>query len=144
MNKAKRKCNAPGCHELTNNSYCEKHKRESVKIKNSKYDKLNRNKKAKEFYNSSEWINTSNRVLNNYKGLDLYAYYVENKIVFANTAHHIIELMDDWDKRLDINNLFPVSSSSHKKIHLLYLENKKETQEMLFSLLDKFKKEFIG
>lgn len=144
----KKICYYVGCNAVINFSekYCEEHKR--VKISDTKeryrqYDIKHRDKRAAEFYHSREWIITSNTVINKYNRLDLFAYYIENRIVYANTAHHIIELKDDWDKRLDINNLFPTSPSSHAKIHKLYLKNKKGTQELLLNLIEKYKKGFI-
>lgn len=116
MNRAKRVCNAPGCHELTYNSYCDKHKRESVKYKNNKYDKLNRNKKAKEFYNSSEWNRAKFKRLKQDLGLCVKC---REKGIFVNAdvVHHITELLVDWDKRLDNNNLISLCHSCHNNIH---------------------------
>ena len=148
-NLPKKICNYAGCNKVITYSekYCEEHKKAreyDIKDRYKHYDIKHRDKKSEEFYNSKEWVITSSTVIRNYKGLDIFAYYVEKKIEYANTAHHIIELKEDWDRRLDINNLFPVSSSTHGKIHKLYLTNKKETQELLFNLLERFKKEFMG
>lgn len=35
----------------------------------------------------------------------------------ANIVHHVIEVKEDWSKRLDIDNLVSVCHSCHNKIH---------------------------
>lgn len=35
----------------------------------------------------------------------------------ADTVHHIIHLKDDWEKRLDPDNLISVCASCHNKLH---------------------------
>ncbi|NFC89502.1 HNH endonuclease, partial [Clostridium botulinum] len=59
--------------------------------------------------------------------------------------HHIIELKEDWDKRLDIDNLIPLSDKVHKIVHRTYDrsdKDKKEMQELLRELKRKYQKEF--
>src|SRR5699024_8142209 len=84
------------------------------------YDMYSRDRERAAFYNSIEWKRVRQHVLRKYKGLDLYAYFVDDEIEYADTVHHIIELKDDWSKRLTIANLFPLTSSNHIKIHRLY------------------------
>lgn len=124
--------------------YCEEcnKKVEQYKKDNNKYyDKHRRNKKSTEFYHSQEWINLRAFVLSKYKGLDLYAYYVEKRIVYASPVHHIIEIEEDWEKRLDISNLIPLSNANHNKMDALYKKDKKGTQMLLFELLSRWKRE---
>nr|WP_040436991.1 HNH endonuclease signature motif containing protein [Clostridium sartagoforme] len=40
-----------------------------------------------------------------------------NKITPYNTVHHIIPIKDDWNKRLDINNLICLCESCHQRRH---------------------------
>lgn len=91
------------------------------------------------FYHSKEWIALRDYVIKHYKGLDLFAYFIENKIVPASTGHHIIELKEDWSLRLTVSNIFPVSDVSHKKIGAMYNKNKKGTQELLKEIINKCK-----
>jgi hypothetical protein len=77
-------------------------------------------------------------VLGLYKGLDLFAFFIENKIVSASTGHHIIEIKEDWSLRLTIDNVFPVSDASHKKIHVMYKKDKEGTQRLLKKLIRKW------
>ena len=141
-------CNATGCPNLVEIGvkYCDNHKNLEVKrkrLRNREYDRSRKDDKEWQFYRSKEWLITRNVVIKKYNSLDLYAYYVENKIVYASTIHHIVELREDWSKRLEISNLFPVSESTHKKIHILYENGKKEeTQRLLRELLERYKEEF--
>lgn len=138
----KKICNYFGCHKLINyaDRYCDEHKQEDTQ-RHKTYDEHRRNKKAAEFYHTEEWGEVRAYVLRIYKGLDLYEYYINKKIVYADTVHHIIELKDDWDKRLSTSNLFPLSSSNHGKIHKLYKKDKERIQKMLFELLKKWEEE---
>lgn len=108
------------------------------------YDTYQRNKRAAAFYNSPEWLATRAYVLAKYKGLDLYAFFMFKKITPANTAHHIVELSDDWSRRLDIKNLFPTSEGNHNVIDGLYRRDKEGTQQMLRELLEIWDKEYGG
>lgn len=144
--KAKRPCAKIGCRNLTlNGKYCKEHNNLSKvekAIRNNFYDNNVRNKKIKEFYQSREWKKTRDYILKQYNGLDLFAYYIENKIIYANTAHHIVEVKDDWSLRLNADNLFPITEGNHNKIHAMYAKDKEGTQELLGKIIKKFKNEF--
>jgi 5-methylcytosine-specific restriction endonuclease McrA len=141
----KKFCNYMGCNKIINYSekYCDEHKNKSTS-RHKTYDKFRRDKKAADFYHSDEWIKTREFILNRFNYIDIYAYYVEGKILVANTVHHIIELNDDWNKRLDLSNLIPLSDSSHNIIHVAYKTNKVETQKLLIELRNKFINEFVN
>ena len=106
------------------------------------YDNTIRDKKAAAFYNSDEWEKTRQYILTRYKGLDLYSYYIDKELVQTDTVHHIEELRENWNRRLDIFNLFPLSSSNHSMIHKMYIKNKQETQQLLLNLMKKWENEF--
>ncbi|ACA46175.1 hypothetical protein FDC22_06095 [Clostridium botulinum] len=145
-----RQCKQRWCKNLTRDitGYCEEHihiYEERRAQGNKYYDKHIRHSKDKKytkFYHSDEWEDLRKDVLTTYNGVDIYSYYIENKAVTANTAHHIIELKEDWDKRLDKDNIFPLTDANHKKIHSLYRKDKKGTQELLRELLERFRKQF--
>ncbi len=80
-----------------------------------------------------------------YNNLCLYSYYVDKEVKYCNVMHHIIELKEDWDKRLDIDNLIPLSDKVHKIVHRAYdrsTKDKKQIQELLRELKRKYEKEF--
>ncbi len=54
--KPKRMCSYPGCPELTEGRYCEKHQKEETK-------KYNRSRKYKKLYNSIRWKRLRKKVL---------------------------------------------------------------------------------
>lgn len=121
---------------------CRKEQEQYKKQYNKLYDTYCRDKQCAEFYNSPEWEKLRSFVLAKYKGLDLYAFFIQKRIVYADTVHHIEELKENWNRRLDVNNLFPVSSENHNRIHKLYLKDKKRTQKLLFDLLKRWNQEY--
>ncbi|MEG6613754.1 hypothetical protein V6C42_12940 [Pseudoclostridium thermosuccinogenes] len=125
-------------------SSCERKYQQEKAEANRYYDKNIRDKKAAAFYNSPEWETTRKYVLAKYKGLDLYAFFIEKKIAFADTVHHIEELRDNWDRRLDITNLIPLSSSNHNRIHSMYEKDKVNTQNLLFGLRERWRETYEG
>jgi len=142
----KKICNYNGCHKIINYTerYCDDHKTESTQ-RHKIYDEYRRNKKSAEFYHSGEWTVTREVILNKFNQIDIYAYYVKNEIVQANTVHHIVELNDDWNKRLNIDNLIPVTDTSHNEIHEAYKkskESKVKMQRLLIELRNKWINEF--
>lgn len=122
-------------------SNCDKFYQKSRSRYNKNYD-IKRDSRYKVFYNSMEWRGKRDYILTRYKYIDLYEYYINNRLVQANTIHHIIEVREDWEERLDDYNLIPVSSSTHDKIHDLYRTDRKGTQAMLRKLLELWSKEF--
>ncbi|MBA4509939.1 hypothetical protein H1057_18135 [Clostridium sporogenes] len=145
-----RPCKKRGCIKLTRDitGYCEEHihiAEEKQQQRNKQYDKhirYNKDKKYTKFYHSKEWKNLRKYILKLYNGIDIYSYYIEDKIVIANTVHHIEEIKDNWDKRLDVDNLFPLSDVTHNKIHSLYSKDKNGTQRLLIEVLERFRKQF--
>lgn len=107
---------------------------------NKAYDLIKRDKRSKAFYNSKEWRALRESLLNKYGDMDLWHFAKTGEYKKANTLHHIIEITEDWSKRLDPDNLIPVSNESHSKIHKLYQKDKEGTQKILKEALEKYKK----
>ncbi|WP_353096215.1 HNH endonuclease [Tissierella praeacuta] len=128
-----------------NQKYCSQC---SVKYKQERkeyhkhYDKYIRDQDAADFYNSAEWEKAREYVIAKYEGLDLYAFFIEKEIIYADTVHHIEELRENWNRRLDISNLIPLSRSNHNKIHKMYEKDREGVQELLFNLLERWKEEY--
>lgn len=107
------------------------------------YNTHRRNKKAAAFYVSSEWRKTRAEAIRRFDGIDIYAFYALHEIQTADMVHHIVPIEDDWNRRLDIANLIPLSNRNHGIIEGLYNKDeqtKKATQKMLYELLDVAKK----
>ena len=140
-----RPCRRIGCNNLTREKYCEEHiyiETEKKVDRNKYYDRNIRDRKTTDFYNSDDWIKKREYVLSIFNGIDLYDYYVNKEITIANTVHHIVEIKEDWDKRLDDDNLFPTSESNHNTIHNLYKKDKEGTQRLLYELIERYRREF--
>ncbi|CEJ74237.1 HNH endonuclease domain-containing protein [[Clostridium] sordellii] len=109
-------------------------KRKSYKVYNSK----NRNKNIDAFYHTDEWEEKRIYILIKYNYVDLWDFFVNGKeTTEANTVHHIVEVTEDYEQRLDNLNLIPVSTKSHNKIHSLYRKDKESTQKKLRDILEK-------
>lgn len=115
---------------------------------NKNYDKNVRQKRDKkyfDFYRSREWKHLRKQVLSYYNNIDLYQLYVNNKIVKADMVHHIIEIKDGvrgWSKRLDFNNLFPCSRSTHNMFDKMYKKDEKTTKRLLKDILKWYKNNY--
>ncbi len=69
--------------------YCEDCRRKAEQARKDYhryYDTHVRDEKTAVFYNSTEWIKAREYILAKYKGLDLYAFFIEKKIVYADTV----------------------------------------------------------
>lgn len=89
---------------------------------------------------SKEWRIARELIISAFDGIDIYAYYINHEIEQGNRVHHIIELEEDWEKRLDLTNLIPLSQKNHGIVTALYNESaatKQQTQRLLRSLVDR-------
>lgn len=73
------------------------------------------------------------------EGMDVYLFMTEGKLVPADTVHHIIPLQDDWQKRMDINNLMSLSHETHSMIEQMYKKEKTGTQKKLQKMLSEYR-----
>ena len=106
---------------------------------NRLYDKYQRDRRSTAFYNSAEWERVRLRVLNMDR-LDVYLYMTQDKVVPADTVHHITPLRDDWSKRLDINNLMSLHHDTHSTIEREYAtRGAKSMAYTLYILLRRFR-----
>ncbi|MTI65153.1 MAG: hypothetical protein FH753_00935 [Firmicutes bacterium] len=133
-----------------NEKYCvecskkvEEDKRRSNKIYDKKVRYNKDNIKYAKFYKSKEWTKFRKTVLSYYNYIDLWELYKNNRIVVADTVHHITEIREDYGKRLDFENMFPCNlGGSHNVIHRLYEQDKEGTQKMLRDLIERYKREY--
>lgn len=85
------------------------------------YNNTRRDERAAEFYVSKEWRAMRERIIEVYDNVDIYALYVEHELLTCNPVHHIIELEDDWEQRLNPFNLIPLNHKTHNTIEILEL-----------------------
>ena len=101
----KKQCNHAGCKVLVDyrQRYCEKHKPATKQTEADRYENRKRiGGKYFKFYHSREWKKASQLYkLNNPCCEDCLD---EGVIRKADVTDHVIELRDDWSKRLDETN----------------------------------------
>lgn len=118
---------------------------ECLKQRHKEYDKYSRDKKSSAFYHTKEWEKVKEVTKAFYHGLDIYSYYILEKMEYGQTVHHIIPLKEDWGKRLKQDNLIYLTESNHQRLHKAMREGKqKETIELLKGLIKRYKKEFVS
>lgn len=106
------------------------------------YNNTRRDKKAAEFYISKEWRAIRPVIMSVFGYVDIYALYVKNELVTlkeSDPIHHIVELEEGWEQRLNPFNLVPLSHDTHNKITALYKQSKESmraTQKQLRSLIE--------
>lgn len=107
--KPKKKCNHTSCRTLIDydERYCDKHKGTTNKV----YDQY-REKKYKDFYNSRAWQKKRRISMIKYEWLCQSC--LKNGIYKqAIIGDHIIPIKQDWDKRLDVDNIQPLCMECH-------------------------------
>lgn len=109
MSKPKHLCSHAGCRKLIDYdiTYCPKHSGHYNRIERYTVD----NKQYTEFYHSKAWRTLSHKILSNEP---VCAWCLKRGIIRpAQIADHIVELKDDWSKRLDPNNIEPLCRACH-------------------------------
>ncbi|KRM52350.1 HNH endonuclease [Ligilactobacillus araffinosus] len=118
-----RECKKPTCNELVQfpERYCPKHKLENEQQREQErkeksykkmklYNQHNRNKEANSFYQSKQWKQTRNYVINR----DNYTCQVCGEVITdRKIIDHIIPLRIDKDKQLDESNLWTLCYRCH-------------------------------
>ena len=142
-----KKCNYYNCNKLVdyNVKYCELHK-DTDKERYKEYKANRTDQKEQGFYGSKEWKIAREKAIHFAFGLDLIELYLNNEIDEGETVHHIIPIKTDWNKRLDINNLFYLTQENHCKVHSLMNESKENEKyiiNMLMQLKERFRKEYL-
>jgi 5-methylcytosine-specific restriction protein A len=115
--KPKKRCNYSSCKNLIDYDlkFCIKHEREDGKEYNKLIRNNQENKKYSDFYSSKEW-----RTLRKLFIIDhpLCIYCLdEGSIKLAEIIHHKEEIKENFNKRLDRDNLESVCRIHHNKIH---------------------------
>lgn len=114
------------------------------------YNNTRRDQRAAEFYLSREWRALRPVIMSVYEYVDIYALYVLHELKTleeSDPIHHIVELEEDWEQRLNPLNLIPLKHETHSTITALYKQSNasmRETQERLRSLIEHHFKEAGG
>ncbi len=120
--------------------YCSKCTSKADKERKEQYKHYARNRKDKEeqrFYNSKAWKVTRQVVASRDNYLCMLC--LSNKEIESYyTVHHIVELKEDYDKRIDIDNLICLCQSCHEHVHSIYdrnIDSKRNMQEKLYKII---------
>lgn len=108
-----------GCSNVTRELYCDKHVHkvaEEESNRQKRYDQVSRDSTSNSFYQSKEWKKLRAFVRHRDKGLCQHCKR-DNRIKKADVVHHIVEIKEDWSKRLDPSNLECVCHTCHNKEH---------------------------
>lgn len=146
----KKLCSYHGCKELVDygTKYCNKHKdtdKERYKEYSARRLKDKEQKKYQEFYNSKEWKDLAEDIRRKYNCMCVICLLRHGIITDVEAVHHIKELCECWNLRLDDENLICLCESCHRKIHVEYNKGEKakdKMQEMLFELIELYEKEY--
>lgn len=115
-------CKKCGVKILYGKNYCKKCSKEKyIEDKNNirYYDTHIRDKKAIKFYHSREWKRLVEQVKQRDNGLCKLC-LEKHSIKNYDVVHHIIEIKEDWNKRLDIDNCICLCNSCHNVVHSKY------------------------
>lgn len=146
----KKLCSYPGCHKVIEAGvkYCDKHRdtdRESYRRYKQRRMKDEQEARRQQFYNSKAWERFRAARAAGQLGIDIYEYFTTGRIVAAEEYHHIQEITEAWERRLDAANVIGLSEANHKRIHTEYRRSqkaKKKMQMILYAMLERFYREF--
>lgn len=139
----------PRCHKrILEGTTCPclvQYRKAQKKERNKDYDRYRRNKKNAEFYHSRAWRMTSDTVRAKYMYIDVYAFCKTGHVIPSDMVHHIVPISQDWNKRLDVSDLIPLSNKSHAEIHArMKKEDENLVKRELRVCLKEFEKKWIA
>lgn len=91
-------------------------------------------------YHAQRWKDMREYILSMYDGIDIYTLYKHNRVVPADTIHHIHRTVNRPDMFYSDSNLIPVSDAAHKEIHHRYkTEDVCMVQDELIQMLNSYR-----
>lgn len=126
MAKPMKQCEHPGCRTLVayDTRYCEKHRKITNKWRYHKRMYDSDESKYQQFYKSSAWRKLSRRFLES--NPVCVQCYQDGVIRKADVVDHVIEIKDDWSRRLDESNLQPLCYRHHNRKTRLAREQREQ------------------
>lgn len=146
----KKLCSHPGCYKVVEHGikYCSRHKdtdREKYREYRRRRMKDEEEAKRQRFYSTPAWQHLRMKKEAQQFGIDVFEYYTTGRIIQAEQYHHIEEITEAWDKRLNENNIIGVSEANHRRIHKEYERSytaKRKMQHALKEMMKRFEKDF--
>lgn len=115
------------------NHICPSKPKPKVNYKAKKEHQSDKTARENRFYSSQVWqtMRLSILVKARYK-----CWIAEQlgEISVANHVHHIEYIGDAWEKRMNIDNLIPISAHYHKLIHKLNINSKEKLEKFIEDL----------
>lgn len=119
MKRSLKPCKEFGCGKLTREAYCITHEgkaEEEAAVKRREYNRLIRPAYITRFYGGGDWVRL--RAVAMVRDNHLCQRCLKsNRLQAAHVVHHLIEVRDDWNKRLDLNNLESLCHTCHNQHH---------------------------
>lgn len=115
------------------NHICPSKPKPKVNYKAKKENQSDKTARENKFYSSRAWQTMRLSVLIQAR----YKCYVAEQIgeiAVASSVHHIEYIGEAWEKRLDIDNLIPISSHYHKLLHKLNINSKEKLKNFIEDL----------
>lgn len=113
-----------------NNHKCIMKPKPKVDYKMKKANQSDSTSRENKFYSSGAWQSMRLSILIKAK----YKCYIAERlgeVAVASAVHHIEYIGEVWDKRLDVNNLIPISSHYHTLIHKLNINSKEKLEKFI-------------
>jgi 5-methylcytosine-specific restriction protein A len=89
--------------------------RQAQASRHREYDRTRRDAERKAFYHTQAWLKLRALKLSEIPYCE--ACYKSNRLVQATHVHHLVEVKDDWDLRLDMGNLQSLCHPCHSRLH---------------------------
>lgn len=96
------------------------------------------------FYSTTAWNKKQKQIKENFYGIDVYEYVVNQKIVYGTVVHHIVPIKDNDSLKLSNSNLILLSDSTHKLIHKMLDKDYNATINLMHNCISQFKKSLGG
>lgn len=119
MKKSRKPCREFSCSNLTRETYCDTHQevaKDNATQKRRQYNTVIRDSKTEGFYQSMDWRRLRAMAIarDNY----LCQWCLKNgELQRAQVVHHVVEVKEDWSKRLDLDNTESLCHACHNRHH---------------------------
>ena len=80
------------------------------------YDRTRRDRIAKAFYHTQAWLKLRLIKLADVPYCE--SCHARGELTPASHVHHVVEIKDDWSRRLDMDNLRSLCHSCHSQAHM--------------------------
>lgn len=115
------------------NHLCPSKPKPKVNYKAKRENQSDKTARENKFYSSRAWQTMRLSVLVKAR----YKCYVAEKlgeIAVGDHVHHIEYIGEAWEKRMDIDNLIPISAHYHKLLHKLNINSKEKLEKFIEDL----------